>query len=144
MARRESTMRGIAGIHPGWGVTPVRIATALVLLHAGYHKVAGGLDKVADGFAKMGIPIPNLTGPGVAIFEVVGGAALLIGLFGRWIGFLVAVQFAVISFVIKGPREPFSEWYLDLVLLASGLLLFLAGSGKAAVDGVWHSGRRGA
>jgi hypothetical protein len=30
------------------------------------------------------------------------------------------------------------------VLLASGLLLFLAGSGKAAVDGMWHSGRRGA
>lgn len=137
-------MRGIAGIHPGWGVTAVRIATALVLLHSGYEKVAGGLDKVADSFAKMGMPIPNLSGPGVAIFEVVGGVALLIGLFGRWIGLLVALQFAVISFVIKGPHEPFGEWYLDLVLFASGLLLFLAGSGRAAVDGVWHSGRRGA
>jgi putative oxidoreductase len=137
-------MRGIAGIDPGWGVTAVRIATALILLHAGYQKVSGGLGKVADGFAEMGIPIPNLAGPGVAIFELVGGAALLIGLFGRWIGLLVALQFAVISFAIKGPREPFGEWYLDLALLAAGILLFCAGSGRAAVDNRWHPGRRGA
>jgi len=137
-------MRGIGGIDPGWGVTAVRIATALVLLHAGYQKVSGGLDKVADGFAKIGIPMPGVAGPAVAIFEVVGGIMLLIGLFGRWIGLLVALQFAVVSFAIKGPREPFAEWYLDLVLLASGILLFLAGSGKAAVDDVWHPGRRDA
>jgi putative oxidoreductase len=137
-------MRGIAGIDPDWGVTAVRVATALILLHAGYQKVAGGLDKVADGFAKMGIPMPGVMGPGVAIFEVMGGLALLAGLFGRWIGLLVAVQFAVISFAIKGPREPFGEWYLDLVLLAAGILLLLAGSGRAAVDNAWHPGRRDA
>ena len=121
-------MRGIAGIDPGWGVTAVRIATALILLHAGYNKVTGGLDKVSAGFAKMGIPQPEVAGPAVAYFELVGGAALLVGLLGRWIGLLVAVQFAVISFILKGPREPFAEWYLDVVLLAAGILLFLAGS----------------
>jgi putative oxidoreductase len=137
-------MRGIAGIDPGWGVTAVRIATALILVHAGYHKVAGGLDKVAAGFAKMGIPLPEVAAPAVATFELVGGAALLIGLFGRWVGLLVALQFAVISFAIKGPRSPFDEWYLDLLLLAAGILLFLAGSGRAAVDERWHPGRRSA
>ncbi|HUF92079.1 MAG TPA: DoxX family protein [Candidatus Limnocylindria bacterium] len=137
-------MRGIAGIDPGWGVTAVRIATGLILLHAGYQKVAGGLDDVAAGFAGMGIPLSGLVGPAVAIFEVVGGAALLAGLFGRWLGLLVALQFAVISFAIKGPGTPFSEWYLDLLLLAAGILLFLAGSGKAAVDNVWPRGRRDA
>jgi putative oxidoreductase len=137
-------MRGIAGIDPGWGVTAVRIATALILMHAGYRKVSDGLDKVAGAFAKMGIPLPDVMGPAVAVFELVGGTALLIGLFGRWIGLLAAVQFAVISFALKGPREPFPEWYLDFVLLAAGILLFLAGSGKAAVDNVWHPGRRDA
>ena len=137
-------MRGIAGIDPGWGVTAVRIATALILLHAGYQKVSGGLDKVAAGFAKMGIPVPEVAGPAIAIFEVAGGAALLAGLFGRWLGLLVALQFAVISFAIKGLGSPFSEWYLDLLLLAAGILLFLAGSGRAAADNVWPRGRRGA
>lgn len=137
-------MRGISGIDPGWGVTAVRIATALILIHAGYHKVSGGLDKVVGAFAKMGIPMPGVAGPAIAIFEVVGGAALLIGLFGRWLGLLIALQFAVISFAIKGPRTPFADWYLDLVLLAAGILLFLAGSGRAAVDDVWHPGRRDA
>ncbi len=137
-------LRGIAGIDPGWGVTAVRIATALVLIHAGYQKVTGGLGKVGDGFAKMGIPLPEVAGPAVAIFEMVGGLALLAGLFGRWLGLLVAIQFAVISFVIKGPGNPFEELYLDLVLMAAGVLLFLAGSGRAAIDSVWHPGRRSA
>jgi putative oxidoreductase len=137
-------MRAIAGIDPEWGVTAVRIATALILLHAGYHKVTGGLDEVAAGFAKMGIPMPGVAGPAVAMFELAAGAALLVGLFGRWLGLLVALQFAVISFVIKGPGSPFDEWYLDLVLLAAGILLFLAGPGRAAVDNVWRPGRRGA
>jgi uncharacterized membrane protein YphA (DoxX/SURF4 family) len=61
----------------------------------------------------MGIPMPGVMGPGVAIFEVVGGLALLAGLCGRW-------------------------------MLAAGILLFLAGSGRAAVDNAWHPGRRGA
>ncbi len=137
-------MRGIAGIDPGWGVTAVRIATGLILLHAGYQKVAGGLDDVSAGFAGMGIPLAGLVGPAVAIFELVGGAALLAGLFGRWLGLLVALQFAVISFAIKGPGGPFKDLYLDVLLLAAGLLLFLAGSGRAAVDNVWPRGRRGA
>ena len=137
-------MRGIAGIDPGWGVTAVRLATALILVHAGYHKVAAGLDKVAGAFAKMGVPLPAVAGPAIALFELVGGTALLIGLFGRWLGLLVALQFAVISFVIKGLRTPFDEWYLDFVLLSAGMLLFLAGPGRAAVDNVWHPGRRDA
>jgi len=137
-------MRGIAGIDPGWGVTAVRIATALILMYAGYRKVSGGLDKVVGAFAKMGIPLPEVAAPAIATFELVGGAALLIGLFGRWVGLLAAVQFAVISFAIKGARAPFPEWYLDFVLFSAGILLFLAGSGKAAVDEVWHPGRRDA
>jgi putative oxidoreductase len=134
----------MAGIDPGWGVTAVRVATGLILLHAGYHKMAGGLGKVANGFAKMGVPVPEISGPAIAIFEVVGGAALIAGLFGRWIGVLVALEFAFICFVIKGPRTPFNEWYLDFLMLAAGVLLVLAGSGRAAVDGVWHPGRRDA
>src|SRR4030095_9961902 len=99
--REGGTMRGIAGIDPGWGVTAIRIATGVILLHAAYHKVTGGLGKVADSFAKMGVPLPEISGPAIAIFEVVGGAALIAGLFGRWVGLLVALQFAFISFVIK-------------------------------------------
>jgi putative oxidoreductase len=137
-------MRGIAGIHPDWGVTAVRIATGLVLLYAGYQKVAGGLDKVAAGFEQMGIPLAAVSGPAIAIFEVVAGAALLVGLFARWLGLLIALQFAVITFVIKGARAPFDDLYVDVMLLAAGVLLFLAGSGKAAIDNAWHPGRRGA
>jgi putative oxidoreductase len=144
MVTKEATMRGIAGIDPAWGVTAVRLATGLILMHAGYQKVSGGLAEVGAGFAKMGIPMASVAGPAVAIFELVGGAALIAGLCGRWIGLLVALQFAVISFVIKAPDSPFGEWYVDLTLMAAGILLFLAGSGKAAIDDVWRRGRRSA
>jgi putative oxidoreductase len=135
-------MRGIAGIDPGWGITAVRIATGLIFLFAGYQKLAGGLDNVANAFARMGIPAPNLAGPFIAVLELVGGALLVVGLWTRWIGLLFALEFVVATFYVKMPNQGWNGSRLDLMLLVAGFLLFVAGSGKAAVDEVWHSGRR--
>jgi putative oxidoreductase len=137
-------MRGIAGIDPGWGVTAVRIATGFIFLFAGYQKLAGGLNNVAEAFARMGIPVPGVAGPFIAILELVGGAALVVGLWSRWFGLLFALEFVVATFYVKMPSQGWNGSRLDLMLLVAGLLLFLAGSGKAAVDEFWHSGRRGA
>ena len=74
-------MRGILGIHPGWGITTVRMAS-------------------------------------------------------RWLGLLFTVEFAVAFFYVKLPAG-FAGARLDLMLLAGGLAIFLAGPGKAAVDSLW-------
>ena len=130
-------MRGICGIDAGWGITAVRVAMALIFIIAGWGKVAGGLDNVATNFAKMGIPVPGVSGPFIAYLELIGGLALLVGLFGRWLGLVFAIQFVVATFYVKFAGPGWNAGRLDLMLLAGGILLFLAGPGKAAIDEVW-------
>jgi putative oxidoreductase len=130
-------MRGIFGVDPGWGITAVRIVLAVILLTAGVQKLRGGLDAVAGGFGKMGIPMPAVSGPFIVGLEVIGGALLLVGLFSRWIGLLFALQFVVATFYVKWAAQGFGAARLDLLILASALLVVLAGPGRAALDHLW-------
>ena len=130
-------MRGICGIDAGWGITAVRVAMGLIFIVAGWAKVASGVDNLAAAFTKMGIPMPAVSGPFIAYLELVGGLALLVGLFGRWLGLVFAIQFVVATFYVKFAGPGWNAGRLDLMLLAGGILLFLAGPGKAAIDEVW-------
>jgi putative oxidoreductase len=127
---------------PGWGVTAVRVVMGLIFVGAGWGKVAAGFSVVAANFGKMGLPAPALTGPFIALLELVGGALLLVGLAGRWLGLLFAIEFVVAAFVVKLPSVGWAGARLDLMLLAGGVLLFFAGSGRLSLDDVWRERRR--
>jgi putative oxidoreductase len=126
----------------GWGVAAVRVVMGLIFVHAGWNKIAAGFGVVASNFAKMGMPMPGLTGPFIALLELIGGALLVVGLAGRWVGLLFALEFIVAAFVVKLPTVGFAGARLDLLLLAGGVLLFFAGSGRLSVDEVWLERRR--
>ena len=126
-----------------WGVVPVRVLMGLIFVVAGWNKVAAGFGVVASNFAKMGLPIPGVTGPFIALLELIGGALLLLGFAGRWLGLLFAIEFVVAAFVVKLPTVGWTNSRLDLMLLAGGLLLFFAGSGRLSLDEVWLERRRG-
>jgi putative oxidoreductase len=133
------------GIDPGWGITLVRIAMAAVLIQAGYSKVfVLGHDRVTQGMTKYGLPAPEVFAFLAAYGELIGGIALLIGLFARWLGLFYAVQFAIALFWVKVRMQGWGAGYADLMLLAAGLLFFLAGPGRAAIDSLWleRPGRR--
>jgi putative oxidoreductase len=130
-------MRGIGGIDPGWGVTAVRVAMALIFIVAGWAEIAGGLGNVANAFTRMGMPMPGVSGPFIALLELIGGAALLVGLFSRWLGLVFAIEFVVATFFVKFAGQGWNAGRLDLMLLAGGILLFLAGPGRAAIDNAW-------
>ena len=130
-------MRGIAGIDPGWGITIVRVAMAVIFIAAGWLKFMAGTTAVAGSFAKMGFPAPGGVGPFIMALELVGGLLLLLGFAGRWMGLLYAIEFLVATAYVKLPLGGLTAARLDLMLLAGGLLLFLAGPGRAAVDELW-------
>ncbi|MGH7325425.1 MAG: DoxX family protein [Candidatus Rokuibacteriota bacterium] len=129
-------MRGIAGISPGWGVTAVRLVMGIILVMSGWGKYQAGMAAVSSGFEKMGMPVPGITGPFIMLLELIGGSLLILGVATRWLGFLFAVQFIVATFFVQLPRG-FASARLELMLLAGGILLLLAGPGRAAVDEVW-------
>ena len=121
----------------GWGVATVRVVMGLIFVGAGWSKIAVGFGAVAANFGKMGMPAPGITGPFIALLELIGGALLLFGLAGRWVGLLFAIEFVVAAFLVKLPTAGWSGARLDLMLLAGGVLLFVAGSGRLSIDEVW-------
>jgi len=130
-------MRGIFGVDPGWGVTVVRISMGLIFAVHGYQKFAGGIAGVSAFFAKVSIPLPGLMAPVIAILELVGGLLLLAGVATRWVGLLFAIEMIVTTFWVQIPGRGWGASDLDRSLLAGGILLLLAGAGRAAVDERW-------
>lgn len=127
-------MRALEGIAPGWGITVVRVVMGIILVVAGYAKFAGGLGNFAGFVGQAGIPAPDVMAPLVAVLELVGGLLLLVGAGTRWLGLLFVLQFLVVTFVVKLPRAGWDASRIDMMMVAGGLMLFLAGPGKAAVD----------
>ena len=70
-----------------WGMLPLRIAVGLVfLMHGGQKFFVFGLSGTADIMAKLGIPLPTLAAAVVITVELLGGLAILLGVFARLAG----------------------------------------------------------
>ena len=67
-------MKRIAGLHPEWGITFVRLMTGLLFAIHGDQKFAGGIGGMTTLFAKLAIPFPALMAPFIAILELVGAS----------------------------------------------------------------------
>ena len=127
-------MRALEGVAPGWGITAVRVTMGIILIVAGYAKFAGGIGNFAGFLGQVGIPAPALMAPLVAVLELVGGLLLLVGAGARWLGLLFVLEFLVVTFVVKLPRAGWDASRIDFMMLAGGVMLLLAGAGKASVD----------
>ena len=69
-----------------WGTALLRIMVGIVFLMHGRQKLfVFGFHGVAGMFGHIGIPFPAFFAPAVTLLEFVGGAALVFGLFTRWI-----------------------------------------------------------
>jgi len=121
-----------------WGITVVRVVMGIITLIAGYQKLAGGVGTVASGFEKIPIPLPWLSAVFISILELVGGALLIVGLGVRWLGLAFAIEHVVTTFWVQLRLRGWPNGRLELMLLAGGLLLFLAGPGKMAIDAAWR------
>jgi putative oxidoreductase len=128
-------MRRTLGIDAEWGLTVMRLAAAIVLVRAGWIKVmVAGLGDVSALMAEYGLPLPMVAGALSAAFELLGGAALALGWFTRTVGALTAVHFAL-ALAAKARFGMFVLLYVDILMLAAGILLALAGPGRLGLDG---------
>ena len=130
-------MKRPVSIDSAWGITIVRISTGLIFAVHGVEKFAAGLAGVTAFFTKVGIPAPGLMAPLVAILELVGGILLIAGVATRWIGLLFAIEMLVTTLYVVIPVRGWDASDLDRALLASSLLLMLAGGGRASIDSIW-------
>ena len=127
----------IAKIDPAWGITALRLATAIIFMVAGWLKYVAGNAAVAGSFASLGIPLAPVSARFILGLELVGGVLLLLGIATRWLGLLFMIEALVALLVVKPKWNGFNDGPVELMLFAAGILLFIAGPGKVSVDEVW-------
>jgi putative oxidoreductase len=123
----------------------VRIAVGVVFINAGWMKI-NNIDFVVQGFASMGLPA--FMAYFVTYAEFIGGIAVLIGIFVRYFGVILAIIMLVATFKAHwaqgfslangGYEYTFVLFFLSLSLIATGAGKYSVAKllPKRKVDGV--------
>ena len=116
------------------GLTVLRLAVATVFIKHGAQKVfVFGFAGVTGAFTHMGVPLPGIIGPFIALLEFFGGIALALGLLTRLIALGFACDMAGAILLVLLPKG-FSGFEFEFLLLCSSLALALTGAGRFSVD----------
>jgi putative oxidoreductase len=119
-------------------VTILRVILGFLFAAHGWQKfneftIAG----TQASFAKMGVPAAEIAAPAVAVLELAGGIALIVGILTRVVAALLAVDMLGALFLVHAPAGVFASaggYELVLVLAAAALAVALTGAGRISVD----------
>lgn len=123
------------------GLALLRIILGVVFFAHGYLKFFKmGMNGVIGFFTSLGIPAPTVAAWGVTWLEMIGGVALILGIFTPVLGVLFAIEMAgVIFFAKRGQGFLAPKGYeFELTLLCASLAVALAGPGAAALQNVFR------
>ena len=120
-----------------WGLVPLRIAVGLVfVMHGGQKLFVFGLEGTADIMGKLGIPLATLAAAIVMAAELLGGLAIILGLYARWAGAALAIEMLVAIPVARlhgGFFAPYG-FEFEFALLGACLTFAAFGTGGASLD----------
>jgi len=128
-----------------WGLVPLRIAVGLVfLMHGGQKLFVFGLAGTADIMGKLGIPMPTLAAAIVIAAELLGGLAIILGLYGRWAGAALAIEMLVAIPVARLSGGFFAPYgfEFEFALLGACLTFAAFGTGGVSLDRLIAAARR--
>ncbi|MFJ2367713.1 DoxX family protein [Microbacterium sp. NPDC087665] len=121
-----------------WGLLVLRVVVGAIFVAHGAQKIFEyTLAGTIGSFAGMGVPLPEIAAPLVAFVELIGGAMLLVGLFTRLAGILLAVDMLVALVLVHLPAGLWvgeGGYEFVAVLGAVALALAFTGAGRFSVD----------
>ena len=127
------------------GLTILRAVTGLIFAVHGAQKLfVFGLDGVVADFTQMGVPLAAVAGPTVALLELFGGLALVVGLLTRLAALGLAADMLGAILMVHLPAGFFlpDGYEFVLALLGAAATLVATGAGRWSVDAVLANRRR--
>jgi putative oxidoreductase len=109
----------------------LRIVLGIIFIVHGAMKFMH-MSRAEHLFSKLSIPLPGIAAPAIALLEVIGGIALILGLGSRFFALLLAIDMLVAIAIAKVHAGFVGGWEFELVLLAG--LLALACGGPGAIS----------
>lgn len=122
------------------GTIILRLVLGIIFFVHGLDKFLGGIENISGWF--QSIQIPGFLAYVVASIELVGGLALIAGIFTRYVSALLAIILLVATLKVKlgagfMGNGQMAGYEFDLALLAIALFLALGGSHLWSLDSLF-------
>ncbi|WP_285241298.1 DoxX family protein [Pseudarthrobacter sp. MEB009] len=119
-------------------ITALRIVLGFIFAAHGWQKfnewtIAG----TQASFGKMGVPAAEIAAPAVAVLELAGGIALILGILTRLVAALLVIDMLGALFLVHASAGVFAAnggYELVLLLAAAAFTLALTGPGRVSLD----------
>ena len=121
------------------GITILRVIAGITFAAHGAQKLfVYGFAGVTGSFAQMGVPLPGITGPLVALVEFFGGLALVVGLLTRLaaLGLALDMLGAILLVKLSGGFFAPKGFEQELGLFAAAATLAVTVAGALSLDAV--------